>query len=319
MRRTPFTVSILLLSGVLLVQTAGRLHADFVTSKTTPNTFNPMNQADVKKWNDLYSAGKISFAEYQAALLKIEKSMNTVSGSDVISVGTRSNSNNGSAIPVEHVNPPVPAGQPTIGSTQITARWGDNGNLEGSPSMPVGTLYVVQISSDPGFSTITESTTTPNALSYTFTGLSPDTQYFMRVKAVDPNSGTPSPFTVLPEATTLSAFAGGPTSVTAVDRGNYQGNHYWELYWTLPPGFTCPFPAAPPVGIQDFVYLAHTSDSTAQQSYAGPSGYSLFTCQVNVYDRAGSGPTQLWFDYAQSFNGQTIPVALPAASMELLF
>ena len=310
MRRISFTVSTLLLSGMLL-QTSGNLHADFVTSKTTPDTYNPMSHADVQKWNDLYSAGKISFVEYQAALLKLEKSVNTVSSSDVISIGSLMPSRSGAVIhAAAPINPPVSGNKISIGETEMTVTWGADGN-------PDGTLYVIEISNDPGFHPVSERITTTD-LSATFAGLTPGTQYYFHVQAIDPKTNATSAFSRLPSASTLNDIPGGPTSVTAVDRGDYQGNHYWELYWTLPQGYTCPKPSAQAAGNQDFVYLAHSS-SQVQQSYAGASGYSPLVCQVNVYDRTNNGPNMVWFDYGQVLNGQANPIALPADSIELSF
>ena len=89
-------------------------------------------------------------------------------------------------------NPPIAAAPTNIQATQITANWLANGN-------PVGTTYIAQISIDPGFGTATSSITF-NTFA-TFTGLSPNIQYFMQVQALNAGSIATS-FTPLPSVTT---------------------------------------------------------------------------------------------------------------------
>src|SRR5579872_6163332 len=99
--------------------------------------------------------------------------------------------------------------------------------------------------------------------------------------------------------TTLTGSSGGPTSVIPNDRGLYAGNHYWETYWALPPGYTCidakTLVSHGPSNLA--VYLVTPSSSTVSQSYAGPSGFSPNVCQVNVYAPAGTPMTDLQFNY----------------------
>ena len=89
MRQTTFVLSNLALSGILLLQTAGRLHGESTvyTGKNSPDTFNALDaqtQAKLKHSNDLYGAGKISLSADEADLINLEKSVTTVSGPDSI-------------------------------------------------------------------------------------------------------------------------------------------------------------------------------------------------------------------------------------------
>ena len=102
-----FAVSNVLLSGMLLLQTGGRLHGEMVIGNA-PNTFNAPNQANIKHLNDLYTAGKIGFSEYQADLLKLEKSIDTVSGADsVTAVGKVSGQSDAGNQPVNPISPTI--------------------------------------------------------------------------------------------------------------------------------------------------------------------------------------------------------------------
>ncbi len=88
---------------------------------------------------------------------------------------------------------PVAAAPTGLSTGSVVANWTADGN---SPT----TVYVAQISAD-GFATVAAASTAP-ALSAAFTGLSPNTQYSMRVAALA-NSGAQTPFVTLPSTSTL--------------------------------------------------------------------------------------------------------------------
>jgi hypothetical protein len=133
-------------------------------------------------------------------------------------------------------NPPTAAAPTNVQINQITANWIANGN-------PVGTTYVAQISADSGFNTITSSTTFNTYA--TFTGLSANTTYYMRVEALNAGN-TPTSFTSLPSALTLAnpPIASAPTNVQAtqitanwIANGNPAGTSYVAQI-SADPGFS---------------------------------------------------------------------------------
>ena len=134
-------------------------------------------------------------------------------------------------------NPPTPGNPTAIGTNQITANWTANGN-------PVGTSYLVQASTDSGFGTVT-SAVPSSGLSATLTGLSAQTNYYMRVQAYN-QAAIPTAFVLLPQATTLTVppnvpSAAGFTGVTASQlqanwtaNGNPAGTFYNAVLSTAP-------------------------------------------------------------------------------------
>ncbi len=410
MRKITFILFNTLLCGILLLQGAGRVHAATeVIGQNTPNFYNPPNQAAINQQNNAYAAGE-HFQDYDANMIKLEKSMDTVTGSNRVDTIQVTNSSGPETSPV---NAPTINGKPPIvGTSQITVGWGANGD-------PAGTTYLVQISLDPSFSALGDQSVTTTALSATFAGLVPGTQYYMQVQAVSANgavsaftplpsastlSNPPAPgfasiiatnqitvnwgangnpagttylvqasvdlsfissgtitmttnslsatfselnpdtqyymrvesisptavasaFTALPPATTLSGL--GATTEGTIDRGVYDGEHYYEVYWTLPKGETCLNPnSGPATGTsttsQESIYLVHSqalSDTYqgVDQSYVGPSGGSSSVCQVNVHAPAGSGPALLWFDYGTYANGQITANLFNVSTMTLSF
>ncbi len=134
-------------------------------------------------------------------------------------------------------NAPTPGTPSNIQTNQITAAWDSNGN-------PAGTSYLVQASPDSGFGTITSAVSTTNS-SATLTGLSANTNYFMRVRASN-QASVPSAFVPLPQATTLSTPPGVPgaagfsgVSITELTanwsaNGNPAGTLYNAILSTAP-------------------------------------------------------------------------------------
>jgi len=133
-------------------------------------------------------------------------------------------------------NPPAASAPTNILANQITANWTANGN-------PTGTTYIAQISVDPGFNTITSSTTS-NAFA-TFAGLVSNTTYYMRVQALNAG-GAPTGFTTLPSALTLAnaPVVAAPTNILTTQitanwgaNGNPAGTTYLAQI-SIAPGFS---------------------------------------------------------------------------------
>lgn len=81
-------------------------------------------------------------------------------------------------------------------------------------------------------------------------------------------------------ATAANAY---PTLAGIVDRGDSGGQHYYEVYFNVDPGFYCS-------SSSEIVYATSTPpDYSVVSSYAGPSGYSQYVCQVNIHSATGSG------------------------------
>ena len=137
-------------------------------------------------------------------------------------VDVQANNNNGSSpytslgsLPTL-ANPPA-VGQPSnIGADQITANWGANGN-------PPETLYLVQI----GLSTTSfVDTELTLETSFPFSGLSPNTIYYMQVQAINQAFQTTS-FTILPSTTTVVGAPTGPV-LTATQVTNSSVTWTWN-------------------------------------------------------------------------------------------
>jgi hypothetical protein len=92
-------------------------------------------------------------------------------------------------------NLPGSASPDVVSSAAITANWT-------SASNPAGTRYIAEVS-DSGFTTVLASSNT-GATSATFSGLSPNTTYFFRVRSLNFYGG-PSTFTTLPTTASLTA------------------------------------------------------------------------------------------------------------------
>ncbi|MBI2386359.1 MAG: fibronectin type III domain-containing protein [Elusimicrobia bacterium] len=158
----------------------------------------------------------------------------------------------------------VPA-SPAAGPIHITSgvfTWSAGSN-------PTDTLYTAQVSSDNFFS-LTDSSTTL-ALSATFFTLTPGTQYFLRVRAVN-RSGTPSAFSTVISTTagnlsdtTAPAAPGAPISDRAF---SYDGNAVFA--WAE---------ATSPVGILDYNLIVGSL----------PGASDLFAGNVSVASYSATG------------------------------
>jgi len=111
-------------------------------------------------------------------------------------------------------NVPTPAGATNVQTNGFTANWAPNGN-------PLGTTYTAQLSTDPGFSSITASSSTLST-SLSFAGLTPNTTYFSRVEAINRN-GVATTFAALPTVFTLTN-APGPNAFTNITTSQVQAN-----------------------------------------------------------------------------------------------
>jgi len=103
---------------------------------------------------------------------------------------------------ITHAAEPVPAPTLSNGPSSVTSDWGPNGNVP-------GTDYLAQISTD-SFGTVNASSSTRET-SADFTGLEPNTTYYLRVRAVG-HDGTPTAFVALP-STMTQAVAPGAAAV----------------------------------------------------------------------------------------------------------
>ena len=103
--------------------------------------------------------------------------------------------------------PALPGTFSNVSPIGLTVNFGANGN-------PAGTSYTVQISTNPTFSPILNSSITVLTLA-SFTGLVPNTTYYLQARATN-FAGTPSAFTNLGSTVTVT--------VAAADRG-------LELFW----------------------------------------------------------------------------------------
>ena len=120
----------------------------------------------------------------------------------------------------------------------------------GSPANPAGTLYDVQLSTDPAFSVWTDSFT--QGLSASYTGLTINTSYYAQVAAIN-GQGAYSPYSALGSTSTLAVLTGTLTpsysglsatgftltwaSGTAAGGYNPDGTNY-EAQAALDSGFT---------------------------------------------------------------------------------
>lgn len=301
MRQTNFAVSNILLCGALMSLSQG-LHAEIVTGANPPDVYNSANQpSTIAALNKAFANKTISYQDYEAGLMRLEKSVTT---------DTPASSLQGSSAATA-LNAPLVAGPTYIGSTSFTINWLANGN-------PSGTFYQIQISTDPTFTSSATINAETASLSASFTGLNPNTQYYVRVRAIDDNLNTTA-FTELAPVTTLPAYSSGPTFISTNDRGVYGGNHYWEIYFALPAGDTCisasTLVSHGPNNIA--VYLA--PGSSVSESYAGPSGFSNNVCQVNVYAPAGTSTASMQFDYNTYVDTHIEGTGTPVGSLSLSF
>jgi len=92
--------------------------------------------------------------------------------------------------------------------------------------------------------------------------------------------------------TTPAEAAGTVVWMGTNDRGVYEGNHYFEVYFqSNDPYKDC----SPYWGNNGWINIWLTSSPGVYQSYAGPSGYSNHVCQVNIYAPSGSGQKYAYF------------------------
>lgn len=111
-------------------------------------------------------------------------------------------------------NDPGAAALSGVATGQITANWTDGSN-------PAGTRYRAQLSADFNFTDILASSVTAN-VNALLTGLTPNTTYFLRVRAINFSGGS-SALLSLGSTSTLAAV---PTSVafSSVSTGSLQAN-----------------------------------------------------------------------------------------------
>ncbi len=148
----------------------------------------------------------------------------------------------------------------------------------GSPANPAGTLYDVQISQDPAFSSFTSSQT--YNLAATFNGLLGGTQYYFRVAAINLSS-VETGFTTLGSTSTLSSlpvYSGAAVSSNAATGP-----------WNPIAGYTSSTTVSVRVGVQDAIsgLLVSTTQPAGliTQWHFDESGGSV------ALDASGSGDT----------------------------
>lgn len=126
---------------------------------------------------------------------------------------------------------PTPQGFAAVHSSSLTVAWDDTANA-------AGTRYYVQFGGEPGFLTGGFANTTGSG--YTFTGLAPNTTYFVRIKAIgDFNDETPfalfgSTITAAVTPATTAPCAVSSVTLTAYwgANGNPAGTRYLVQYST---------------------------------------------------------------------------------------
>ncbi len=132
---------------------------------------------------------------------------------------------------------PSPASPTAITGSQVTANWLANGN-------PIGTTYLAQAGTDPTFNSNFTGIVT-SSLGVTFTGLTPQTTYYMQVAAIN-QRGSQTAFTPLPTILTLgnppvAPFGASFNNVTTsqlqanwLQNGNSAGTFYNAVLSTAP-------------------------------------------------------------------------------------
>ncbi|OGR98233.1 MAG: hypothetical protein A2V88_16035 [Elusimicrobia bacterium RBG_16_66_12] len=127
----------------------------------------------------------------------------------------------------------TPVGAPTsaaasgVTPTAVTANWGTNGNAS--------TLYYAECASDAGFTAILSNSGWTTAVSFAFTGLTPSSRYYFRVKGRLNGADLAAP-TDLPSVWTLAAapVSAAPSAVAVTSMtanwgagGNSTGTEYY--------------------------------------------------------------------------------------------
>ena len=108
-------------------------------------------------------------------------------------------------------SPPTASAFTGVATSSVTANWTANGN-------PAGTVYQVQIATDPAFGSLTASALTVS-LNSIFAGLSPNTTYYGQVAAFSVNTSTYTAYTGLGSSATLANAPTAPATV-AVTTGS---------------------------------------------------------------------------------------------------
>ncbi len=194
------------------------------------------------------------------------------------------------------VSPALPVGLAAVGgvgTNGFTVNWASGtGTLFNAP----GTVYLVQVSTNAGFSPVLASSQTLN-LSASFAGLNPSTTYFAEVRSL----GTPpSAFLNLGSTATLAAapvpggFAGVTTSGASLN---------WSS-GTAGAGFN-------PAGTAYLVQLSTASDF---------SGVILASATLNLGAAfAGLTPNTSYFAQVEALNAAGTPTGFVAAGSTLTF
>jgi len=177
----------------------------------------------------------------------------------------------------------------------------------GSPANPSGTLYDVQLSTDPAFSVWTDSFT--QGLSASYTGLSINTSYYAQVAAIN-GQGAYSPYAALGSTSTLAVLTGTLTpsysglsatgftltwaSGTAAGGYNPDGTDY-EAQAALDSGFT--------TGIIDDVV------STNSVNFTGLTAGTVYYTRVQALNWQDIGSGYVTYGSTQTLNS-SIPTFL---------
>ncbi|MDE2293016.1 MAG: fibronectin type III domain-containing protein, partial [Elusimicrobia bacterium] len=138
---------------------------------------------------------------------------------------------------VTYANVPTSNAALNAGLTSVGLSWASGGNA-------AGTLYKAELSTDTAFGSLTDSSRTV-VLSSTFTGLSSNATYYLRVQAIN-NQGVGTAFTTVTTTSTMVAapVAAAYTAVSSVSvTANWAANGNAATYYTVNLG-TAAFPTA---------------------------------------------------------------------------
>ena len=150
--------------------------------------------------------------------------------------------------------PALPSTFSLVGPASLTVSFGANNN-------PAGTSYTTQISSNPTFIPILNSSIT-TLTQAAFTGLTPNTTYFLRALATN-FSGIASTFTVLGSTRTTAAAPPGAGIILAVSTNTIRAA------WNLSAGAT------------SYTLVASTTSTNPPTSIAASSSTALSTATVS--------------------------------------
>ena len=186
---------------------------------------------------------------------------------------------------------------PTAVAVQsFTANWLGNGN-------PAGTLYYSEISTDSYFSTLVAYSGWTAAFSASYSGLTPNTQYYSHVKAKN-SDGTETSFISLTSTVTLAnpplSGAGPTTTATTLtaswsNNGNSSGTQYY-VEVAKDAGFT--------VGTVSSDWASGTS-----RSLSPLSPYTVYYCRVKARNSSNIETA-----FANLPSGKTLTAAPGSAS-----